>query len=240
MLALIFTRKLRPMIIGSRLRVVPVGGDDGPPARDLVAHELGRDALAQRDEAHLLGDLAPARVVHLAEVARRRARCADRSTAGAAWAAPRAGRSPAGRPCRRRRAAARRPRPRCGGPARRRSPSVSEHALGRGQLRQRRQTFDRIASMVGSPRRPFRGLLPPAPAPHSLSFISPRFPSPALPGSGSGVAPPRIGTAPLSLRAKNPVSSPSFCGRDAKLASPGRNCKGCPPGNPRGRVQLQR
>jgi hypothetical protein len=43
MLALIFTRKLRPMIIGSSFGVVDVGGDDGAAAGDLVAHELGRD-----------------------------------------------------------------------------------------------------------------------------------------------------------------------------------------------------
>ena len=43
MLALIFTRKLRPMIIGSKFRVVDVGGDDRPAARHLLPYELRRD-----------------------------------------------------------------------------------------------------------------------------------------------------------------------------------------------------
>ena len=44
------------------LGVVDVGGDDGAAARDLAPHELGRHPLAERDELHLLGDLAPAGV----------------------------------------------------------------------------------------------------------------------------------------------------------------------------------
>ena len=51
------------------LGVVEVGRDDGAAARDLVAHELRRHVLADGDEAHLLGDLAAPRVVHLREVA---------------------------------------------------------------------------------------------------------------------------------------------------------------------------
>ena len=59
MLALIFTRKLRPMIIGSDLRVIDVGRDDGATARDLVAHELGRDPLLDR-RAERLARVLPA------------------------------------------------------------------------------------------------------------------------------------------------------------------------------------
>ena len=47
------------------LRVVDVRGDDGAPARDLVADELGGHALAQRHELHLRGDVAAPRIVHL-------------------------------------------------------------------------------------------------------------------------------------------------------------------------------
>ena len=47
--------------------MVDVGGDDGPAARHLVAHELGLHALAQRHELHLGRDLAPAGVVHLGD-----------------------------------------------------------------------------------------------------------------------------------------------------------------------------
>ncbi len=47
--------------------MVDVGGDDGAAAGDLVADELGRHALAQRDELHLGRDLAAPRVVHLGD-----------------------------------------------------------------------------------------------------------------------------------------------------------------------------
>ena len=40
MLALIFTRKLRPMIIGSVSGWLMLFGNDGAAARDLVADEL--------------------------------------------------------------------------------------------------------------------------------------------------------------------------------------------------------
>ena len=40
MLALIFTRKLRPMIIGSSFGMIDVGRNDGAPARDFRADEL--------------------------------------------------------------------------------------------------------------------------------------------------------------------------------------------------------
>jgi hypothetical protein len=51
MLALIFTRKLRPMIIGSAFGVVDVGRDDGAAAGHFVAHELGRDGRLARPNA---------------------------------------------------------------------------------------------------------------------------------------------------------------------------------------------
>ena len=43
MLALIFTRKLRPMIIGSDFRMIDVGGNDRAAARHFVAHKFRRD-----------------------------------------------------------------------------------------------------------------------------------------------------------------------------------------------------
>ena len=45
--------------------MVDVGRKNRPAAGDLVAHELRRDPLADRDELHLAGDLALLRVVHL-------------------------------------------------------------------------------------------------------------------------------------------------------------------------------
>ena len=65
MLALIFTRKLRPMIIGSSSRWLMFGRDDGAAARHFVADELGRQPFADGDELHLRRDLALARVVQL-------------------------------------------------------------------------------------------------------------------------------------------------------------------------------
>ena len=53
MLALILTRKLRPMIIGSSSGWLMLAGMMARPRGDLVAHELGADALAQRDVLHL-------------------------------------------------------------------------------------------------------------------------------------------------------------------------------------------
>ncbi len=51
------------------LGVVHVRREDRAPARDLVTHDLGRDALAQGDELHLGRDFAAARVVHLGDAA---------------------------------------------------------------------------------------------------------------------------------------------------------------------------
>ena len=53
---------------GFELRMVHVGRQHGAPARDFGAHELGPDALANRDELHLRRDLAATRVVHLRHV----------------------------------------------------------------------------------------------------------------------------------------------------------------------------
>ena len=117
MLALIFTRKSRPMIIGSSSGWLHVGRDDRAAARDLGAHELGLDALARGDEGHLLGDDARAarsasgsrcRRLAARDRARRDPRRAQRRQPGARIRGPRA------RACRRRRAAARRPRGGCG------------------------------------------------------------------------------------------------------------------------------
>ncbi len=47
------------------LGVIDVGRDDGPAAGDLVADEVGAEALADGDELHLGRDLALARVVQL-------------------------------------------------------------------------------------------------------------------------------------------------------------------------------
>ena len=47
MLALILTRKLRPIDHRLELAVVDVGRDDGAAHRHFLAHELGRDELGQ-------------------------------------------------------------------------------------------------------------------------------------------------------------------------------------------------
>ncbi len=69
MLALIFTRKLRPMIIGSGSGWLMLAGMMARPRATSSRTNSGVHALAQRDEAHLLGDIAAARVVHLGAVA---------------------------------------------------------------------------------------------------------------------------------------------------------------------------
>ena len=135
MLALIFTRKLRPMIIGSVSGWLTLAGMIARPRATSSRTNSGVDALAQRDELHLRRHLALARVVHLRDVAasaaaehlaaaasgRDRARSAGTarcgrtrrgrgSTEAAAREAPRRGRSSrtgpcTGRRCRRRAAA---------------------------------------------------------------------------------------------------------------------------------------
>ena len=65
MFALIFTRKLRPMIIGSSSGWLMLAGMIARPRATSAAHELGRQAFADRDELHLGRDVAAARVVEL-------------------------------------------------------------------------------------------------------------------------------------------------------------------------------
>ena len=52
-----------------QFRMVNVRGNDHAAARHFVAHQFGREFLAVGNVAHLLGDHALARVVHLREVA---------------------------------------------------------------------------------------------------------------------------------------------------------------------------
>ncbi len=54
---------------GLQLRMIDVGRDNHPSGGDFLAHHLGRDPLPLRDEHHLFGDLALARVVHLGKIA---------------------------------------------------------------------------------------------------------------------------------------------------------------------------
>ena len=56
MLALIFTRKLRPMIIGSSSGWLMLAGMIARPRATSSRTNSGVDALAERDEPHLLGD----------------------------------------------------------------------------------------------------------------------------------------------------------------------------------------
>ena len=139
MFALIFTRKRRPMIIGSSSGWLMFAGMIARPRATSDRTNSGVDPFANRDELHLRRDHAVPRVVHLrdrAVAAQRRPRTrrqrrraagstadsADRppsglrprrrargSTRGAAAAAPPGRRAPAGRWCRTREAAARRP-----------------------------------------------------------------------------------------------------------------------------------
>ena len=59
------------------LRMIDVRGNDGAAARDLAAHEVGRQPLAQRHELHFGRDLAPSGVVRAVSPAR----CRDRPRA---------------------------------------------------------------------------------------------------------------------------------------------------------------
>ena len=70
------------------LGVVDVRGNDRAAARHLVAHEFGRHVLAHGDEAHLLGELAAPRVVHLREVAVAARHARARSTAARSLGSP--------------------------------------------------------------------------------------------------------------------------------------------------------
>jgi hypothetical protein len=56
MFAFTLQSEAMPMHIGSRFGWLTLAGMTMRPARDLAAHELGREALAPGDELHLLGD----------------------------------------------------------------------------------------------------------------------------------------------------------------------------------------
>ena len=73
MLALILTRKLRPMIIGSLSGWLMLAGDDRAAAGDLVADELRRDALG-----HARAEVVPG-VLPRARIAGKRATSSSRS-----------------------------------------------------------------------------------------------------------------------------------------------------------------
>src|SRR5580704_1852364 len=49
--------------------MIDVGGNNHPAAGHFVAHEFGRDLFTMSHVAHLFRDDAPARIVHLREVA---------------------------------------------------------------------------------------------------------------------------------------------------------------------------
>ena len=67
MLALIFTAKPRPMIIGSTSGWLMLAGMMARPAGHLAPHELGRHPLAEGHELHFRGDVPPPRVVQLGD-----------------------------------------------------------------------------------------------------------------------------------------------------------------------------
>ncbi len=78
------------------LRVVDVGRQDGPPRRDLLADDLGRDVLPDGHVLHLRRDLAPARVRQLRDrlpvpAAARQARAAREDRVQVAQATARRG-----------------------------------------------------------------------------------------------------------------------------------------------------
>ena len=65
MLAFTFTRKARPMAMGSDSGWLTLAGMMARPASHLVAHQGGLDVLTQRHEFHLGGDLPAPGVVQL-------------------------------------------------------------------------------------------------------------------------------------------------------------------------------
>ena len=65
MLALIFTAKALPMIIGSLSGWLWLAGITARPAGHLVAHQLGGHTFTRGDERHLRGDLASPRPLQL-------------------------------------------------------------------------------------------------------------------------------------------------------------------------------
>ena len=50
--------------------MIGVRGNDETPPRDLGMNQLGLEALALRDETHLIGYVTPAGVMHLRDTAR--------------------------------------------------------------------------------------------------------------------------------------------------------------------------
>jgi hypothetical protein len=83
MLALTFTKKLRPITMGSDSGWFTLAGRGGPAPGHLVSNQLAAHALTQGHELHLGRDLAPPGVVHLGDGApglgpqRRTARTAE-------------------------------------------------------------------------------------------------------------------------------------------------------------------
>ena len=61
MFALIFTRKLRPMIIGSSFGMVDVGRDDGAAARDFARARTRRSRPSRRATNSISGVTSPRR-----------------------------------------------------------------------------------------------------------------------------------------------------------------------------------
>ena len=182
MLALIFTRKLRPMIIGSSSGWRMLAGMMARPAGHLVAHELRRDVLAQGHEAHLLGDLAPAGVVHLGEVPVAAGHAPLDPGLRAAWAARAARRAPAARWCRRPAPAGCRRRRRSRAPAPAARPSDTNTLRDAG----------RSSSIGGSVARP----------------AARRRPACARPRRPATTVNPRRRAAPLPIAAARPSASP--------------------------------
>ena len=215
------------------LRVLAIRRDDGAAAGDLVANEFGRHAFAQRAEPHLLGDLAAAGVVHLAEV--------DVAARDAA-VDPRL-------------PELRQPDVRIGGARPRRVIDVDRwlvgadadpphrdanltvrqvHTFGPRQLGQRLEAFDRIHNR-GQRSLAVRGL--------RFLAVPAVTPSPTRPAcivhraslSFAGITRIRFrgracrSVAPLSLRIESPPSSPSYVELrlgGPTLASGPHNCKG--------------
>ena len=68
MLALIFTRKFVPMIIGSSSRWLRLAGMIARPRATSSRTSSGVTPSRMRAEAHLLGDLTAPRVMHLRKV----------------------------------------------------------------------------------------------------------------------------------------------------------------------------
>ena len=220
MLALIFTRKLRPMIIGSDSGWLRLAGMMARPRATSSRTNSGVDALAQRDEPHLLGDLALARVVHLAEVACRRAPRAGRSRAGAASAGRRADRRRAARRCRRRRAGGSPPPTLMRRTGTRMSPSVRKTRSEPGSSGRGASALDGSTAVdqrcgVRSPPLSVTVL-------HRASlFLRRHYPDQVQGSRRPGSKHSSSGPPPLSLRGTTPAGSPSCVqARNVSVAPP--------------------